>query len=404
MIAVAAAGGSGNGRIATAPPFDIFPTSYYYVIVNGIDNGKVVPPALREIQATSLSATMAKKRVTIKQVAKDAGVSTQTVSRVINRRPDVAPETRLRVQQIIDRLGYQPSHLARSLIQGHTYTLGVVGTGLEYFGPSHTLSGIEKQAQEMGYKLLLTLMRRPEQSDVEPLLRDMLSRHVEGIIWAVPEIGNNRAWTKREIPQLSVPLVLLSMQPRFNLSVVAVDNRNGGRMATRHLLAQGYRTVGLISGPLEWWEARQRRLGWQDALTEAGKAAEDDLLVEGDWTAGSGERGLRRLLARRPDVDAVFVCNDQMAAGALQAARQMGRRVPDDLAMVGFDDIPESAYLCPPLSTVRQDLTSLGRCAVRELGRRIASGHAQQGQAEVEPKTILLQPQLVVRESSSPPG
>ncbi len=359
----------------------------YNVIVNGNDN---------MINRPGLTSMTVKKRVTITQVATEAGVSTQTVSRVINYHQNVAPETRQRVLQVIDRLGYQPSNIARSLIQGYSGTLGVVGYGLEYFGPSRTLSGIEQQANELGYSLLLSLMRQPEKNDVEQVLRDMLSRYVDGIIWAMPEIGNNRDWIQQGTPQLSVPIVFLSMEPHPNLSVVAVDNRSGGRMATEHLLDQGYLTIGLITGPLDWWEARQRQLGWQDALKEA--CTEDHLVVEGDWTAESGERGLRQLLEQRPDMDAVFVCNDQMALGALQAARQMGIRVPEDLALVGFDDIPESAYFYPPLSTVRQDMVELGRCAVRELGCIIEA--SQQGRAVVEPRTILLQLQLIIRESS----
>ena len=337
-----------------------------------------------------------KKRVTIKQVAREARVSTQTVSRVVNNRPDVAPETRQRVLQVIDKLGYRPSNIARSLIQGRSCTLGVVGYGLEYFGPSRTLSGIERQANELGYSLLLSLIRQPEKNDVEQILLELLSRYVDGIVWAVPEIGNNRDWTQQGIPYLPVPVVFLSTQPRPNQSVVAVDNRSGGRMATKHLLDQGYQNIGLITGPLDWWEARQRQLGWQDALKEV--TTENNLVVEGDWTAESGERGLRQLLEQRPDMDAVFVCNDQMALGALQAARQMGVLVPEDLALVGFDDIPESAYFYPPLSTVRQDMVELGRRAVRELGRMIEA--SQQDKAVVEPKAILLQPQLIIRESS----
>jgi len=336
--------------------------------------------------------------VTIKEVAEEAGVSTQTVSRVLNRRPDVAPETRQRVQQIIDQLGYQPSYVARSLVQGRSFTLGVVGWGLEYFGPSRNLSGIEQQANELGYTLLLSLVRQPERSDIEQILRELLSRQVDGIVWAVPEVGNNREWIEKEAPRSSVPLIFLSMQPQPDLSVVAVDNRSGGRMATKHLLDQGHQNVGLITGPLAWWEARQRQFGWEYALKEPGITIQNSLVVEGDWKAASGERGLRRLLEQRPDVDAVFVSNDQMALGALQAARQMGLRVPEELAIVGFDDIPESVYFYPPLSTIRQDMVELGRCAVRELGRMIEA--TQQAKAVVEPKTILLQPELVVRESS----
>lgn len=339
-----------------------------------------------------------KKRVTIKDVAHEAGVSTQTVSRVINNRPDVAFDTRRRVQAIIDRLGYQPSHLARSLSQGRSCTLGVVGSGLQHYGPSRTLSGIEKEADKWGYSLLLSLIHQSGTHAGEQLLRDMFSRHVDGIIWAQPEIGRNREWLERESLPLSVPIVFLSMRPHPDVAVVAVDNRTGGRVATDHLLQQGRRTIAIITGPLTWWEARERRLGWREALEGAGIRVDDDLIAEGDWRPASGKRGLHRLLEQRPNIDAVFACNDQMALGALQAARQMGRRVPDDLAVIGFDDIPEAAYFYPPLSTIRQDVVELGRRAVTELRRAVDARN--EARAIPSPKSVLLLPQLIVRESS----
>lgn len=341
------------------------------------------------------------KPVTIKQVAREAGVSPQTVSRVVNNHPDVSPSTREIVQQVIDRLAYQPSHVARTLIQGRSWTFGVVGAGLEYFGPAHTLSGIEKQADDLGYSLHLSLVSQPERSDVHQVWRDMVSRRVEGIIWAVPEIGDNRTWIERLDGDISIPIVFLSMMSNPKLSVVAVDNRKGGRMATQHLLSQSYRRIGLITGPSDWWEVRERRLGWEDALHEARIEGDSSLVVEGDWSPPSGERGLRQLLNRRPDVDAVFICNDQMAIGALQAARSLGLRVPEDLAVVGFDDIPESPYFQPSLSTVRQDMGAVGRCAVKELCRIIEESH--QSRVSVQPKTSLIQPELVVRASSLAP-
>lgn len=337
------------------------------------------------------------KRVTIKQVAREAGVSTQTVSRVINDRPDVAPETRRRVQDIIDRLGYQPSNVARSLIQGRSFTFGVVGYGLDYFGPSYTLSGIEQEASDLGYTLLLSLTRQPETNSVAQLLGDMLSRHVDGIIWAVPEIGENRTWIRDQAYKLSVPIIFLSMEPQPDQFVVAIDNYGGGLMATRHLVSRGCQNIGLITGPLDWWEARQRKLGWQEALDGAGLLRRDGFVAEGDWSAASGERGLHQLLTRHPEIDGMFACNDQMALGALKAARQLGRRVPEDLAIVGFDDIPEAAYFYPPLSTVRQDVVELGCRAVRKLSQAVEMG---QSGAVPTPDTILLQPELIVRESS----
>ena len=337
------------------------------------------------------------RRVTIKQVAKEAGVSPQTVSRVVNNHPDVSTDTRERVQQVINRLAYSPSLVARTLLNGRSRTLGVVGSGLELFGPSHTLVGIEKQAESMGYALHLTLVQQPEKSDAT-LLRRLLSYQVDGVIWAVPEIGDNRSWVKPEVAHFVVPMVFLSMRPDPALSVVAVDNREGGRLATAHLISQGCRKIGLITGPRRQWEAHQRRLGWETALRAAGLEPTEEWVVEGDWTPASGEQGLLKLVEQRPDVEAVFVCNDQMAVGALQAARHLGRRIPADLAIVGFDDVPECAYFHPPLSTIRQDMVEVGSCAVRELCRVIEA--SQQSKTLIQPRTILIQPQLIVRQSS----
>lgn len=338
-----------------------------------------------------------RNRVTIRQVAQEAGVSTQTVSRVLNDRPDVAPATRRLVQEVIQRLGYQPSHAARSLSQGQSCSIGVVAFGIEYFGPSRAVSGIEKQASELGYTPLLYLLRQPESNNVARILADLLSRHVDGIIWAVPEIGDNRAWVERQIPQLPVSLVFLSMEPQSGLSVVCVDNYLGGRIAAKHLLDQGYRNIGLIAGPLLWWEAKERVRGCLDTLKEAGITVYDEI-VSGTWSASSGRRGLNELLEQRPDVDAVFIGNDQMALGAFQAARKRGLCVPDDLAVVGFDDVPEAAYFQPPLTTISQPLFDAGRTAVKELHRLIEEGDREE--IETQTRTILLQPELVVRESS----
>jgi len=340
-------------------------------------------------------------KATIRDVAAAAGVSRQTVSRVLNDKPDVAKETRQRVLEVIDRFGYRPSSIARSLTQGRSCTLGVVSYGVQYFGPSHTLAGIQHQASEMGYTLHLSLVRQPAESGVQ-ILHDLISYHVDGIIWAVSEIGNNRGWAEEELCRSSVPVVFLDMRPCPNLPVVNIENRVGGYLATKHLFDQGRRKIGLITGPLDWWSAQERRAGWSDALQGAGLTADDFLIVEGTWSAASGERGFRRLLEQCPGVDAVFACNDQMALGVLKAARELGRRVPEDLAVVGFDDVPEAPFFCPSLSTVRQDLSELGRSAVRELVRLIEA--KQQDEAQVEPRTILLQPELIVRGSSVVPG
>jgi len=338
------------------------------------------------------------RRVTIKQVAKEAGVSTQTVSRVINDRPDVAPETRRRILGVIERLAYQPSALARSLIRRRSHTLGVVIAGLKYIGPSHTLSGITERAEAMGYALLLKALPRFDTSPVEPILNALLTRQVDGIIWAVSEVGDNREWLHDHLPGLPIPVIFLTMHHQAGLSVVTVDNYQGGRMATQHLLQQGYRHIGHIAGPLAWWEARQRKAGWQDMLSDVGMPIGEQHWAEGNWSPESGEGALCELLDQYPDMDAVFVGNDQMALSVAQVACRRGLRIPQDLAVVGFDGIPEAAYFWPPLTTVHQDLYALGCTAVQEVvGMIEVSRESDDGH---EPEIVWIQPQLIIRESS----
>src|SRR4030095_5539122 len=180
-------------------------------------------------------------RATIKEVAAVAGGSTPTVSRVINERPDVSPETRRRVQEVIKELSFQPSALARSLISQRSYTLGVATAGLRHIGPSRTLSGITSAAEEAGYSLLLKELPSYDAEDITPIFKAFLSRHVDGIIWAVPEVGENRNWVNDPPADIEVPLVYITMEARKNLSVVSIDNDLGGRLAMSHLLEQGYR-------------------------------------------------------------------------------------------------------------------------------------------------------------------
>ena len=246
---------------------------------------------------------MTKKRITIKEVAREAGVSIQTVSRVLNDLPHVAPETRDRVLQIIDRLQYKPSSLARSLIQQRSMMLGVVTAGLSYIGPSRTLSGITAQADAMGYDLLLHELPAYDTADVEPFLNTMLSRQIDGVIWAVPEIGDNRRWLLEQVPDLTLPLVFLTMHPQAGLSIVSVDNYSGARLATEHLLQQGYRHIGHIAGPLAWWESQQRKAGWSDALAAAGLPVLDAMWVEANWSSRSGENAAAQLLEQGPELN-----------------------------------------------------------------------------------------------------
>lgn len=344
---------------------------------------------------------MAKRRVTIKDVAEAAGVSTQTVSRVMNNHPDVSPQTLARVQKIIKETGYAPNSLARGLIKGRSHSLGVVGYGLEYFGPSRVLTGIEMQAAEMGYSISLNLLHQPETSDVDGLLNSLLARQVDGIIWAIPEIGQNRHWAGERSKDFEVPLAFIGgREPQGTFAVAGVDNQAIGRLATAHLLAGGARRVGIITGPLDWAEAQDRQRGWRETLASQGLPIDERLIVTGDWRPKSGEEGLEQLLQRTPDLEAVFASNDQMALGALHAAHRLGRRIPEDLAIVGVDNSPGSAHYWPPLTTVRQGLQAAGALSVQVL-----DGLIRESQTSHQPPTPtrnLLQPELMVRESTRP--
>lgn len=337
------------------------------------------------------------KRATIKEVAKMAGVSTQTISRVINNRPDVSPETRERVQQVIDQMGYQPSALARSLIQQRSMTLGVVTAGLKYTGPSRTLNGITGRAAELGYALLLEEMPRFDTEEINPLLQGLLARHVDGIVWAVPQVGENRSWVEKILEDIPVPVIFLTMPARPEIATISVDNYAGGTLAVRHLIERGRRRIGHISGPLDWWEARERKQAWQETLQKAGLPVGEAMWVEGNWSSASGETAFEALIDKSPDLDAVFAGNDQMALSVLRVAHRLGKRVPAELAVAGFDNIPESAYFWPALTTVNQDQHELGCRAVEEVVAQIQTVRSGQ---RLELRSIVLGPQLVVREST----
>jgi LacI family transcriptional regulator len=337
-------------------------------------------------------------RATIKEVASVAGVSTQTVSRVINERPDVSRETRRRVQAVIKDLSYQPSALARSLISQRTYTLGVVTAGLRHIGPSRTLSGITSTAEEAGYSVLLKELPSYDTEDIIPIFQAFLSRHVDGIIWAVPEVGENRKWVNNSTADIEVPLVYLTMEARNNLSIVTMDNYLGGRMAISHLLEQGYRKIAHICGPLDWWESRQRMVAWKDALTEAGLESDDSHCVEGNWSSASGAMAMEKLFDQYPTMDSIFVANDQMALGAMQFFAEKRLRIPEDIGIVGFDNIDESAFFSPALTTVQQDQHHVAKIAIAELIKIIESGWQELD--PVTPKSIILSPILIVRQSS----
>jgi LacI family transcriptional regulator len=340
-------------------------------------------------------------KITIREVAKQAGVSIKTVSRVINGQGEISQETRLRVQAVIDALGYRPNILARSLVSQRSRMLGVVAWGLDHFAPSRLVMGIEGRASELGYALFLHLISHPTDAGGERILNTLADHRVDGIIWAIPEVGDNHAWIRCASLANLPPIVFLSAEPCAGIDTLAVDNRKGAELAVRHLVEQGCSKIGLISGPPGWWETRERMAGWRDALVRAGLQPHERFVVQADWSVEAGMQAMERLLVQAPDVEAVFASSDDIALGALTAAQCAGRRIPEDLTLVGFDNIPQSAYFQPPLTTIDQPLGRTGRASVDLLLERIAARRAGAEPADsYVSRQSQMQPRLVVRASS----
>ena len=334
---------------------------------------------------------------TINDVARRAGVSISTVSHALSGARPISDATKQRIMEAIAELGYQPNKLATSLVSRRSESIAVVASRLEAFGPVRSVIGIEQQAGDLGYQLLLNLLHVPDDPNPSSILDDLVARRVDGIIWAASEIGDNRAWVCAERLKHLPPIVFLG-KPREGVTTVSVDNAEGARLVTQHLIAQGRRKIGLIAGPLNFRAASERYSGWEEALERAGLEADPLRVVEGDWTAASGARAARVLLAQSPDVDAIFAHNDQMALGALSALADLGRRVPDDIALAGFDNTPESAFFQPPLTTIATNMIDVGRTAVLELHRLIQA--KLQGQDPDAPSAKILSPELIIRQSS----
>lgn len=323
-------------------------------------------------------------------VARAAGVSQKTVSRVVNSAPNVSEAVRVRVLQAIDDLGFRPNAAARALVTQRTATIGIVTPGIPLYGPSAQLFGLERAAREAGYAVLIVSTAGGARSDLETAVDRLLALQVDGLAIGAPVGGVQLSSAAfHGIPAVVVGDPLVDTAEHV---WVACAQAEGARAATEHLLALGHRTVWHVAGPEVWVSAGLRRKGWAQALDDAGAERHEPL--PGDWTAASGyAAGLE--LAERPDVTAVFVANDHMAVGLMRAFRERGRELPRDVSVVGFDDVPESAYAMVPLTTVRQDFDAVTHRAVAEL---MAAMSGRGG----EPGPITLPVELVVRHSSGP--
>jgi DNA-binding LacI/PurR family transcriptional regulator len=306
---------------------------------------------------------MTAQRPVMHDVARLAGVSHQTVSRVLNSHPNVSAATRQRVMVAMEQLNYRPNAFARGLVTRRSGRIGVMSFDSRLFGPGSTLRAIERAARAEGYGVAVAGMSDTAGGDVNDAIAALDDQSVDGIIVIAPNEAAVRALGG--LPR-GVPIVALEAEYRPDLPVVAIDQFEGARMATEHLLELGHDTVWHVAGPADWHEALLRIDGWRAALAAGSRPA--PALLHGDWSPRSGyQAGLR--IAEHPEVTAVFTGNDQMALGVIHALAERGRHVPQEVSVVGFDDIPEAEFFLPGLTTVRQNFDEVGRLGLDLLVR-----------------------------------
>ena len=332
------------------------------------------------------------KQYSIKDIARTASVSSSTVSRALRNSPLVNPETGDKIRRIAEREGYRPSAAARSLVTRRTHTIGVVVTNISDPFVAGVVSGIEDKAEASGYSVFLA------NSNAEPdrekrVVRSFEERRVDGIIVTSSRVG---ALHVPMLSQMEVPIVLLNNQhPSEAAYSVMIDNEGGSFAAASHLAGLGHKRIGYIGDRNGHQSDTERLAGYRRALESAGLAFYPEFVQRGDGAPEGAREALARLLTLEVPPTAVFCYNDMSAIGAMHQARAAGLRVPDDLSLVGFDDLYITQYLNPPLTTVRQPMTEMGRLAAQTLLRLLAKEKTDQ--------TFKIPGELVVRESTAPP-
>ena len=330
---------------------------------------------------------------TITDVARLAGVSHQTVSRVMNGVPGVRAPTKARVDAAIRELGYRPSAVARALATRKTRTIGVVTTGATLFGPSSIMLAFNEAARASGYQVTIASLASGGSGAVVGAIDTLLAHNPEALVLIVADFATLEAVAGNGI---RVPLITAVSTDRAGFQSVAIDQFAGARLATRHLIDLGHRDILHLTGAHDSVDASERERGWRRELGDAGLAISES--VAGDWTPSCGYRAGTELVEEgrlgRTSATAIFCSNDQMAIGVLHALSDAGIRVPGDVSVVGFDDIPEAAHLAPPLTTVRQDFADLGERMMAAVVEALAGTHPRIPNVAV--------PLLVARASTGP--
>ncbi|RYV50517.1 LacI family DNA-binding transcriptional regulator [Pengzhenrongella frigida] len=336
-----------------------------------------------------MSAKLPPGRIpSIRDVARLAGVSYQTVSRVLNHHPSVRDDTKARVLQVMEETQYRPNQAARALATKHSRTIGVLSASNAQYGPARSVAAIEDAAREAGYYVNTANLSVVDPESIAGAIGHLMEQAIEGLVVIAPQVRVFDVLAKLSI---DVPYVSLQSTADTNPRTLSADQIAGGLMATRHLIELGHREIIHLAGPQDWIEAEARMQGYLVEIDKSDLSAYPPLL--GDWTAKCGYLAGRELLRSR-EFTAVFAANDQMALGLLHAFRDEGLDVPRDVSVVGFDDIPDAEHYLPPLTTVRQDHSALGRRAVALLLGEAAGGDVA--------RDARIMPELVVRSSTGP--
>ncbi|NTU74756.1 MAG: LacI family transcriptional regulator [Anaerolineaceae bacterium] len=327
-------------------------------------------------------------KATIRDVALRAGVSHQTVSRVVNCDKGVTPETKGRVEEAIADLGYRPNAIARYMAKGNTRTFACITPNMTDYTFSSLIDGAETYAREHGYFMISA--SAPDAASFSVLVEQLVdSRRTEGLL-----VINPYADERHKLLPVDVPVVLMGASPRSEgLASVALDDAQGGYIATKHLIELGHKQIALISGPLEEDCTQDRLGGYERALKEAGLFVDPELLYAGDWSATSGQAAVDQFQEIGAQFTAIFAQNDRMAVGAINHLQKSGLRIPEDVSIVGFDDMPLASYFDPPLTTIRQEILAIGSEAARLLLEAKEDPFAVSQQ-------LLFPPELVIRSST----
>lgn len=328
------------------------------------------------------------RRPSIYDVAKHAGVSHMTVSRVLNGHPNIRDATRARVLKAIDEMNYTRSSIARALATSRAMRIGVLVDGPAQYGPNSTLRALESAAREVGYAISAVSISDDEHAQIDAGVVELLTEGVDALCVIAPRASSLELLRRQTT---GLPTVLIKAEPDAVWRTIAVDQRTGAMLAVRHLIDLGHRSIAHLAGPLDWYDARARHQGWRDALSAAGLPVTAS--IPGDWTSDCGYGVGREYDFSR--VTAVFSANDQMALGLVHGLAERGLRVPDDVSVVGFDDVPDARHFLPPLTTVRQDFAALGRLALQFIIAAIDGA--------ADSRHDMIEPELVLRSSTAAP-